>query len=62
MTHMPNYAFDRLSPYAFESVTAMLQCWTNLDLRSREPEVLADLYFSMFPEEATPIWGVRDCY
>ena len=59
MTHMPNYGFDRLSPYAFESVAKMLKCWTNLDLRTEEPETLAEIYFSMFPEEAKPIWGVR---
>ena len=58
MTHMPNYGFDRLAPYTFESVIKMLKCWTNLDLQTKKPLILADQYFNMFPEETTPIWGV----
>lgn len=58
MTHMPNYVLDRLAPYTFESVLSKLRCWTNLDLRSREPTILADIYFKMFPDELEPIWGV----
>ena len=59
MTHMPNYAFDRLAPYTFESVIKMLKCWTNLEIQTKEPLDLADQYFNMFPDEITPIWGVR---
>lgn len=58
MTHMPNYAFDRLAPYTFESVIKMIKCWTNLDLTTKKPQDLAEIYFNMFPEESTPIWGV----
>ncbi len=58
MTHMPNYCGDRLAPYTFESVIQMLQCWTKLDLRTRNPKILAEIYFEMFPEEVTPLWGV----
>ena len=58
MTHMPNYAFDRLAPYTFESVIKMLKCWTNLEIQTKEPLDLADQYFNMFPDEITPIWGV----
>ena len=58
MTHMPNYAFDRLAPYTFESVIKMIKCWTNLELLTAKPKQLADIYFQMFPDEITPIWGV----
>ncbi len=58
MTHMPNYVLDRLAPYTFESVVEMVQCWTNLELRTKEPKQLAEIYFEMFPQEKTPIWGV----
>ncbi len=61
MTHMPNYCEDRLAPYTFESAVHMVQCWTNLRLRTRSPAKLAEIYFSMYPEERTPIWGVRNC-
>ncbi len=60
MTHMPNYCEDRLAPYTFESVFQMVRCWTNLQLRTRSPEKLADIYFSMYPDEEMPIWGVRE--
>ena len=59
MTHMPNYGFDRLAPYTFESVVKMVKCWTNLDLVTKPPKELADVYFDMFPEETAAIWGVR---
>lgn len=59
MTHMPNYVGDRLAPYTFESVFQMVKCWTNLKLKTRKPKEIADIYFSMFPEEKMPIWGVR---
>ena len=59
MTHMPNYGFDRLAPYTFESVVKMVKCWTNLDLVTKPPKELADVYFDMYPEETAAIWGVR---
>ena len=57
MTHQPNYGFDRLAPYTFESVVKMIKCWTNLDLLTKSPKEMADIYFNMFPEETAPIWG-----
>ena len=61
MTHMPNYGHDRLAPYTFESVIQMIKCWTNLDLRTRNPQSLAEIYFEMFPDEKVAIWGVSIC-
>ncbi len=57
MTHMPNYCEDRLAPYAFESAVHMVRCWTNLQLRTRPPRKLAEIYFGMHPEERAPVWG-----
>ena len=59
MTHMPNYGFDRLAPYTFESVVKMIKCWTNLDLVTKPPKELAEIYFKdLFPEDKDVIWGV----
>ncbi|TRY79158.1 hypothetical protein TCAL_07047 [Tigriopus californicus] len=57
MTHMPNYCYDRLAPYTFESVITMVQCWTHLDLRTTHPNALGEMYFQMYPDETQAIWG-----
>ena len=57
MTHMPNYGFDRLAPKTFDAVVKMITKWTNLELITKPPIELADIYFKMFPEEKSPIWG-----
>ena len=62
MTHMPNYGHDQLAPYTFESVIQMIKCWTNLDLRTRSPSALAEIYFEMFSDEKEAIWGVSVCF
>ena len=63
MTHMSNYANDRLALYTFESATKFLQCWTNLQFQSIPATQLAEKYFRMYPEESEPVWGVRfSCY
>jgi heparan sulfate N-deacetylase/N-sulfotransferase NDST2 len=35
----------------------MLQCWTNLELKTVRPIALSKIYFDMFPDEKMPIWG-----
>ena len=60
MTHMPNYSADRLAPYTFESLIGLLQCGTNLELKTVRPVELSKIYFDMFPEEKMPIWC--QCY
>ncbi|XP_022908158.1 bifunctional heparan sulfate N-deacetylase/N-sulfotransferase [Onthophagus taurus] len=57
MTHMSNYANDRLALYTFESVIRFLRCWTNIELKSAAPLQLAETYFKNFPEETDPVWG-----
>ena len=59
MTHLSNYGNDRLGLYTFESVFKFLQCWTNLRLQTVTPMKLANIYFSLYPNEKTPIWRVR---
>lgn len=56
MTHLSNYGHDRLALYTFHSVIDYIQKWTNLRLRTKSPEKLADIYFDMFPNEKEPIW------
>lgn len=58
MTHQSNYANDRLAIYTFESVIKFIQCWTNLQLLSATPYLLAKKYFQFYPEERFPIWIV----
>jgi len=57
MTHMPNYCCDRLAPYTFQSLASMVQCHTNLNLKTVSPPQLATTYFKLFPEENQAIWG-----
>ena len=58
MTHMTNYAHDRLALYTFESVINFIQCWTNLQLSTMPALPLAKKYFDLYPEEREPVWGV----
>jgi hypothetical protein len=48
MTHMGNYANDRLALYTFESVIKFVKCWTNLQLKQITPLELGIKYFEMF--------------
>jgi len=57
MTHMPNYCCDRLAPYTFQSLASMVQCNTNINLKTVPPPELASTYFKLFPEETQAIWG-----
>lgn len=60
MTHMSNYGNDRLGLYTFESVIKYVQCWTNLQMVTLPPLLLAEKYFKMHPDELDPIWGVSN--
>ncbi len=59
MTHMSNYAQDRLAPYLFTSLFNFVSRWTKLELSGAPPIVMARKYFSLFPEDSTPVWTVR---
>ncbi|XP_076074435.1 bifunctional heparan sulfate N-deacetylase/N-sulfotransferase-like [Mytilus galloprovincialis] len=56
MTHMGNYANDRLALYTFESVIKFVKCWTNLKLKQVTPLEMGIKYFEMYPEDKEPVW------
>jgi len=58
MTHMTNYANDRLGQYTFESVMKYIHCWTNLQLITIPPVLMGEKYFKLYPEEIDPVWSV----
>lgn len=75
MTHMSNYANDRLAPYTFTALLDFVQENTNLQLKyvpsngdngsppnQLGPQVLADLYFKLFPAEKQPLWTVSESF
>uniref|UniRef100_A0A915KIZ4 U1 small nuclear ribonucleoprotein C n=1 Tax=Romanomermis culicivorax TaxID=13658 RepID=A0A915KIZ4_ROMCU len=57
MTHQSNYAQERLALYTFISVLRFIRCYTNIELRSIPPPLMADKYFAHYPSEKEPIWG-----
>ena len=59
MTHVTNYAKDRLSPFLFLNLFQFITRWTKLQLVTERPLNLGKIYFSLFPEEKTPVWTVR---
>lgn len=67
MTHMSNYANDRLALYTFSSLLDFVQRNTNLQLKYASengenehlaPLKLADYYFDLYPIEKQPLWTV----
>lgn len=57
MTHMSNYANDRLALYTFSELIGFVQKYTNLQLRYANPTQIGDIYFDLFPaEQTTPSW------
>lgn len=65
MTHMSNYAHDRLALSTFSALIEFVQKYTNLQLKYSPsdngqlgPNQLAEYYFSLFPHEQRPIWTV----
>lgn len=58
MTHMSNYARDRLALYAFEYVLSFIKCYTQLQIETLPPIELANKYFQIHSEEKDPLWMV----
>ncbi|KAJ8319937.1 hypothetical protein KUTeg_001524, partial [Tegillarca granosa] len=56
MTHIQNYANDRLALYTLESVFNFIKCWTNLKLKQVSPYEAGRKYFEIFPEDKNPLW------
>lgn len=72
MTHMSNYANDRLAPYTFQKLFEFVTNNTNLILKyatttssprddgepSLGPARLANYYFKLHPNEIDALWTV----
>jgi hypothetical protein len=58
MTHMTNYANDRLAQYTINNLVNYVNQWTNIELRYAPSTKLADFYFNLFPKDKTPLWQV----
>jgi heparan sulfate N-deacetylase/N-sulfotransferase NDST2 len=56
MTHMTNYANDKLALYLFENLFGVLAKWTHLRFISLAPVDLAQKYFELNPREVEPVW------
>ena len=56
MTHMTNYANDRLAIFVFKKLFEYATKWTNLQFKSLEPVPLAEKYFELYPDFKEPIW------
>ncbi|XP_055863216.1 bifunctional heparan sulfate N-deacetylase/N-sulfotransferase 3-like isoform X3 [Biomphalaria glabrata] len=56
MTHMSNYANDRLAIYAFDNVLQFVSNWTNLRLLALPPVEMARRYFQMYTQEINAVW------
>ncbi|XP_064395577.1 bifunctional heparan sulfate N-deacetylase/N-sulfotransferase 1-like [Halichondria panicea] len=57
MTHVTNYATDRLTLQLFSDLFQFTRTWTNLELTTDRPLNLGKRYFEIFPEDKVPIWG-----
>ena len=58
MTHVTNYATDRLAIHLFNELFNFTTTWTNLKLATDRPLNLGRRYFKLFPEEKLPVWTV----
>jgi len=56
MTHMTNYANDKIALYVFENLFRFLTKWTNLVFISLSPLKLAEKYFELYPRDVEPVW------
>jgi hypothetical protein len=61
MTHTPNYCCDRLALTLFPALFQFTSRWTQLQLSYPGPLAMADRYFSLYPEDTSPLWTVS-CY
>jgi hypothetical protein len=56
MTHMTNYANDRLALFVLKNLFDFLTKWTNLNFFSLPPVKMAEKYFQLYPENKEPLW------
>ena len=62
MTHVPNFAHERLAMFLFPSLFEFLSCWTNLKFFSLPPLDIVQKYFEFNPEDNEPIWTVNKIF
>ena len=60
MTHVTNYATDRLGLVLFKSLFEFVTEWTRLELFTARPLTLGQKYFEIFPEDRLPVWTVSE--
>ena len=58
MTHITNYAMDRVALTLFDHLFKFVDRWTNIKLQTARPTALAKKYFETFPEDKYPLWTV----
>lgn len=56
MTHMTNYANDRLALFVFENLFRFIAKWTHLEFVAMPPLKLAEKYFEVYPQDIEPLW------
>lgn len=56
MTHMTNYANDKMALFVFKNLFRFLAKWTNLVFISLPPLKLAEKYFELYPSDVEPLW------
>jgi hypothetical protein len=59
MTHVPNFAHDRVATFMFRNLFEFISCWTNLKFYSLPPLDIVKKYFELNPEDKEPVWTVR---
>ncbi len=58
MTHVTNYATDRLALNLFKQLFQFTLTYTNIKLLTDKPLNLGKRYFEIFPEDKVPLWTV----
>jgi hypothetical protein len=56
MTHMTNYANDRLALFVFEKLFNFIGEWTNIKFKALPPVEMARKYFEIYPQDKEPLW------
>ncbi len=58
MTHIDNYAGDRLALFLLENVFNLISKWTNLIFLTMPPSKIVEKYFELNPSDREPVWKV----
>jgi hypothetical protein len=58
MTHLPNFAHERLAQFLLRNAFEFISCWTNLEFFSLPPIEIVKKYFEINREDREPLWKV----